>query len=197
MEYAKELYSILERISPSFTKPVHFYTFGGTALSILGIKKTDNNADINIDSEDEYRYTSKVFESLGFERVSQIRWRTQEGYTIDLFLNKFIMNVQLLNDNSDGAKHIKDFGNIKIYTINTYDLIISKLARSEEQDFEDIKLLMDFENIYTGELINRYKKTMAKSGRLTKEKLLRLVETKFKEWNKKVAKEQIDGIKRW
>ena len=56
-----ELFQLLESISKYVDEKVQMYALGGTALTILGIKPSTLDIDINIDSEKQYKYISKIF----------------------------------------------------------------------------------------------------------------------------------------
>jgi hypothetical protein len=194
----KELYDLLDNISNYMEEPIEMYALGGTALTILGIKLSTLDIDINIDSKKQYEYTKKIFQQIGFKMEGPIRWLTQEGLAFDLFYGSNILGTELLEDCLEISKYIKSFGNIKLYTLSLYDIIISKLARGDVRDFEDIKHIFEKEKINQQYLVKRYKKTMeASTVAQYPQKLLDLIEIKFKEWNLKIDKEIIAGVKKW
>ena len=74
----EELFELIKSISKFIEKEIKIYALGGTALSILNIKKSTRDIDINIESKNEYQYICKIFNDLGFEKKG-IRWFSQEG----------------------------------------------------------------------------------------------------------------------
>ena len=96
------------------------------------------------------------------------------------------------------SKLIKSIGNIELYALSLLDIIISKLARGDERDFNDIKRIFEKEKIDVKELVSRYKETMEASvvGNY-KQKLLDLIEFKFKDWKFPIDSEIINGVKKW
>ncbi|MBU1245532.1 MAG: nucleotidyltransferase [Nanoarchaeota archaeon] len=192
----KRLYELLESIEKFIERKVKLYALGGTALTILKIKPSTIDIDVNIHSKGEYEYICKIFEQIGFEEKSTIRWITQEGLAFDLFHGSNILGTDLLNDALKKSKFIKSFGNIELYTLSLEDIIISKLARGDNRDFGDIKRIIKKVNLK--ELIQRYKETMENSiGSNYKQKLLDLIEIKFKEWKFKIDKDLINEVKKW
>ena len=81
---AEELFELIESISKFIEKEIKMYALGGTALTILNIKKSTRDVDINIESNSEYKYICKIFDDLGFEKKG-IRWISQEGLAFDMF----------------------------------------------------------------------------------------------------------------
>ncbi len=194
---ADELYEFISSISKYIEEEINMYALGGTALTILKIKKSTLDIDINIQTSKEYKYICKIFEELGFER-NGIRWTTQEGLAFDMFHSSNIMGTELLEDCKTKSKFIKEFGNIKLYTLPLEDIIISKLARGDPRDFDDIKLLLNTQKINLKDLTERYKETMEFSIVANyKQKLLDLLEIKFKEWNLDIDNMLIGEIKKW
>lgn len=195
---AKELYELLESLSKYFDEPVKMYALGGTALTILGIKPSTRDIDVNIHSTKEYNYTLKIFEEVGFKRKGTIRWLTQEGMMFDVFSNYFILGTQILHDCLELSKFIKSFGKIELYTLSFEDIIITKLARGDDRDFIDIKNIFEMNKINLHSLAKRYKETMETSVvAFYKQKLLDLIEIKFIEWKYPIDEQLINDVKKW
>ncbi|HLC71789.1 MAG TPA: DUF6036 family nucleotidyltransferase [Candidatus Nanoarchaeia archaeon] len=195
---AKELFELLESISTFVEEKVQMYALGGTALTILGIKPSTLDIDINIDSSKQYNYLCKVFGQIGFKRMGTIRWLTQEGLVFDVFYGSNILGTELLPDCLEQSKFIRSFGLMELYTLSPYDIIISKLARGDERDFNDIRRILEKEKIDLRTLILRYQKTMERStvGQY-KQKLLDLIEIKFGQWKKPLNDQLIQEVRLW
>ena len=194
---AEELFELIESISKFIEKEISMYALGGTALTMLHIKKSTRDVDINIASNAEYQYICKIFDDLGFEKKG-IRWISQEGLAFDMFHESNILGTGLLPDCIDKSKFIKSFGNIKLYTLPLEDIIISKLARGDSRDFDDIKTILEVEKIDLRKLVQRYKETMKNSIVANyQQKLLDLIEIKFKEWKFSPDNGLIDEVKEW
>ena len=195
---ADALFELLDSIAQFIEQDVSMYALGGTALTILNLKRSTLDVDVNIASKREYDYLCNVFEQIGFEKTGIIRWRSQEGIAFDLFHGSYILGTDLLPDCLELSKFIKSFGKIRLYTLSLYDIIISKLARGDERDFEDIKKILEKEEIDINDLVERYRKTMEVSEvNEYRQKLLDLIEIKFKEWGHKIDRELIDKVRKW
>ncbi|MEA3514688.1 MAG: DUF6036 family nucleotidyltransferase [Nanoarchaeota archaeon] len=195
---AEVLFEFIQSISGFFEEEIEMYALGGTALTILHIKPSTLDIDINIDKMEEYRYTCKIFEQIGFEKKGVFRWLSQEGMAFDLFYGSNILGTDLLPDCLDKSKYIRSFGKIKLYTLSIYDIIISKLARGDMRDFDDLKRVFEKKEIDLQMLIQRYKETMDISIVADyKQKLLDLIEIKFKEWKFSLNRGIIEEVKKW
>lgn len=195
---AGELFELLESLSKYIEEKIKMSALGGTALTILKLKPSTRDIDINIHSDQEYRYICKIFEQIGFKKSGTIRWLTQEGLAFDLFSGSNFLGTQLLPDYLEKAKFIQSFGKIELYTLSLEDIIISKLARGDERDFIDIKKILKTQAINLNYLVDRYKRTMDNSAvAFYKQKLLDLIEIKFGQWSFKLDKKLISGVKKW
>jgi len=70
---AERLFALLTSIAPFIERKIRMYALGGTALTILNIKRSTLDIDLNIDSSAEYTYLCKIFEQIGFEKTGGIR----------------------------------------------------------------------------------------------------------------------------
>ena len=195
---ANELFELLNSISKFIERKIKMYALGGTALTILGIKSSTLDIDINIDSHKDYQYICEIFEKIGFKRIGTIRWQTQEGLFFDLFMGSNIFGTELSPDFLNKSKFIKSFENIELYTLSLEDIIISKLARGDPRDFLDIKKIFENQKINLPELVRRYKETMETSvvGNY-KQKLFDLIEIEFSHWRFPLNRKLINEVKRW
>ena len=192
------LFKLLQSISKFVDIKIRMYALGGTALTLLNIKKSTLDVDINIATKKEYDYTLKTFDNIGFKRIGTMRWISQEGLAFDIFHGSNIMGTDLLPDCLTKSKFIRSFGNIELYTLHLLDIIISKLARGDTRDFEDIKSILENEKIDIKELVDRYQKTMEISIVADeRQKLLDLLEFKFKDWKFDINSTIIEEIKKW
>jgi len=194
----ERLFELLTSISKFIDIKIKIYALGGTALTLLNIKKSTLDIDININTKKEYDYVLKTFEDIGFEKKGAIRWISQEGLAFDIFYGSNILGADLLPNCLNKSKFIKSFGNVELYTLSLEDIIISKLARGDLRDFEDIKSILEKEEINIKELIKRYKETMDMSIVANyKQKLLDLIEIKFKDWKFHIDPNITNEVKRW
>ena len=125
----------------SFLKrKVNLIACGGTAMTLLDIKASTRDIDFIVPQIKEYEYLIKTIQQLGYKNVSGYGWaREGELFVFDLFPGKRIHATELLDDPIRKGGHvlIKEFSHIYLGVLNDYDLIVSKLFRGEQVDFED------------------------------------------------------------
>ncbi|MBI3307609.1 MAG: hypothetical protein HYZ84_07385 [Candidatus Omnitrophica bacterium] len=141
---------------------IHLIACGGTALTLLGYKPSTVDVDFLIPIESEYKRLIKFLEQAGYEQVGGHRWkRANEIIVFDLFVGNSIFTTGLLDSPLDVGKNtkIREFNKIYLGVLNSIDLIISKLFRGKEVDFQDCKLLLENEKINMAELEERYRET--------------------------------------
>ena len=143
MEYRLNKDSLLANLFQwnSFLKrKVHLIACGGTAMTLLNIKASTRDIDLIVPKKEEYEYLIKTIQQLGYKNVSGYGW-TREGelFTFDLFSGKKIHTTELLDDPIKKDRHVlvKEFSHIYLGVLNDYDLIVSKLFRGDQVDFED------------------------------------------------------------
>lgn len=79
-------------------------------------------------------------------------------FKVDLFYDGFIFSEQLPDDYIDkSSKAAADLNNIDMRTLSLIDIIITKTARYNERDEEDITAIAKMDMINKQELIDRFK----------------------------------------
>jgi len=144
-------------------KKIHLIACGGTALTILGLKESTKDIDFIVPNIDEFNYLLDILKKLGFKSVSGHGWRRDEKYVFDLFRGKFVHTTELLESPLLEGNNIffEEFTNVYLGILNFYDLIISKLFRGDQVDYEDCIVLYKEkkEQIDLDLLEKRYKET--------------------------------------
>lgn len=134
-------------------KDIELFALGGTAMVIKGIK--ESTKDIDFLTTNKYEEIKEIFTLAGLKekQSSQICniWYMGD-IRIDIFYNEFIFGISLTSDWKELSENVKNIGTVKLNILNWYDLIITKIARSEERDILDIieiinKLNLDFEKL--------------------------------------------------
>ncbi len=121
-------------------RKVHLIACGGTALTLLDIKNSTKDVDFLIPVGSEYKYLIKILEDLGYQRTIGSGWqRKDEVFIFDLFPGKRIHTTELMESPLDKGNHelIKRFSYLYIGILNNYDLIVSKIFRGTNVDYED------------------------------------------------------------
>ncbi len=120
---AERLFDLLTSLSKFIEIKIRMYALGGTALTLLHIKKSTLDIDLNIGTKKEYDYLLKIFQEVGFERKGPLRWLSQEGLVFDLFYGAHILGTSLLPDCLELATPIASFGNVELHTLALEDIL--------------------------------------------------------------------------
>lgn len=153
---SKELERFLQLIA-DLDEEIELFAIGGTAMVLKGIKEATK--DIDFLTSSKYKTIKKLFESAGLKEQSTSGlcniWKLNE-IRIDIFYNSFILGTDLPEDWKDLSEHLKDIGKVKLFILNWYDIIITKLARSEDRDIQDCISIIKSQKIDIKRLEKRY-----------------------------------------
>jgi len=117
-------------------------TLGGTALTLLKIKESTIDIDINIPHLKDYKILVELFRKLGYKQQDETRWITTEGIPIDIYKEDYIFNVRLLGKLGEKSQDFMDFENINLRTLNLFEICITKLDRGDKRDYDDIGMVL-------------------------------------------------------
>jgi len=138
----EELNNFLNLIA-DLSEPIELFALGGTAMILKNIKEATK--DIDFLTTESHEKIKRLFDLAGLKEESSDKicntWRL--GKTrIDIFYEGFIMGIPFPEDWKEKSEKIKQIGKIGIYILNWYDLIITKISRSEKRDIDDaIKII--------------------------------------------------------
>jgi len=136
---------------------IELFAIGGTAMVLKNIK--ESTKDINFLSTEPYEKIKDLFEKAGLKEEQRSKacniWYLGDT-RIDIFYEEFILGIALPDDWKELSEHIKDIGKVKLYILNWYDIIITKIARSERRDIEDIIKIIKDQKINFKKLKERY-----------------------------------------
>lgn len=132
----------LKKIDNKLNRPITLIAIGGTALVLLNLKESTIDIDFDI---------GKVDLNL-FKKLSKGKFR------VDLFIDGYIFSEQLPEDYVElSEKYEEDcFKHIKLKILNPMDIIITKSARYNARDEEDIAILAKKSKIDKAKLIKRF-----------------------------------------
>lgn len=140
-------------------REIELFAIGGTAMVIKNIK--ESTKDIDFLTTLDYNTLKELFTLAGLEEIDDSKlcnkWYLDKR-RIDVFFDEFIMGIALPNDWKKISEHIKDIGKLKLYILNWYDVIITKIARSEPRDIEDVLEIIKTQKIDFNKLKRRYYK---------------------------------------
>ena len=125
------LLEFLEGIDPELKNKISLVAVGGTAMTLLNLKIST----IDID------FTAPQFDRNEFERVMKT---LEPGVKVDFYTDGLIYSQQLPKDYIQKSIPIdfpKDYNikNIILKALNPIDIIITKVARLNTRDQEDIR----------------------------------------------------------
>lgn len=141
---------------------IHLIACGGTALSLLGYKVSTKDVDFLVPNEKEYKKLVEFLMRAGYEQCTGYGWkRPDEVIIYDLYRGNSVYTTALLTSplRKDGNKKIREWKRIYLGVLNPIDLIITKIFRGAEVDFEDSLELLKREKIDLAKLEKRFKKT--------------------------------------
>lgn len=161
---------------------LELFAIGGTAMILKNIKEATK--DIDFITTADYNEIKKAFTLAGLKEKDSSRlcniWHLNNT-RIDIFYGNFIMGISLPEDWKNSSEKIRTIGRLKIYILNWQDIIITKIARSEKRDIDDI-----LEIIKTQKL--NFKKLKERYYRIAETSLIADYDLKFKHLEKKYDK---------
>ncbi len=151
-----DLDSFLNLIA-ALNEPLELFAIGGTAMVLKDMK--ESTKDIDFLTIEKYEKINKLFKLAGLKEESNGKacniWRLN-GLRIDIFYDGFIMGIPFPSDWKELSEKVKEIGKIKLFILNWYDLIITKISRSESRDINDILTIMKSQKIDFNFLKERY-----------------------------------------
>lgn len=134
-----ELESVIRQVGNKVS-PSTLVAAGGTALTLHDIKQTTDDMDFIVDSGDMGNL------SLEFSRAASVK--------IDLFGKGMCFWNPLPADYLSKSMFVNEFGNIRLYALSITDVILTKTARSDSGDIEDIRACKN--SVNWKEIVERY-----------------------------------------
>ena len=153
----EDLESFLQLIA-DLDYEMELFAIGGTAMILKNIKESTKDIDFLTTLDQEK--LRELFNLAGLKEKSKSKicniWYLNNKIRIDIFYDEFIIGIPLPDDWKELSRQIRTIGKLKIYILNWYDIIITKIARSEIRDIEDILEIIKKENIDLDKLKDRY-----------------------------------------
>ena len=136
LEWLKEVDKKLER-------KIIVVAVGGTAMTLLGLKASTRDVDFCLRKKDV-----ALFKNL----------TNNSRFKVDLFWNGFIFSEQLPEDYIEKSNKIfAPLSNMDLRTLSLIDIIITKVARYNARDEEDIEAIAKTSLVNRHELEKRFK----------------------------------------
>ena len=158
IEMAKigELESFLNLLA-DLDESIELFAIGGTAMVLKNIK--ESTKDIDFLTTESYEKIKRLFNLAGLKEESEQKvcniWRLGK-LRIDLFYDGFIMGIPFPEDWKEKSEKLKEIGKIKLYILNWFDQIITKISRSEKRDIDDIIAVIKSQKLDFALLKERY-----------------------------------------
>lgn len=145
IDYASMI-DFLKNIDNHLKEKMVLIAVGGTAILLMKLKESTKDIDFCIE-----RKNLKDFEDAAK--------RNKNLFKIDLFADGYIFCLQLPDDYIKMSRPFKsNLTNIELKLLHPIDIIITKTARLNERDKEDISALIRKKKIKKQKLINRFNK---------------------------------------
>lgn len=104
---------------------------------------------------------------------------------VDIFYEGYIMGIKFPDDWKEISEEVKEIGKIKLYVLNWYDLIITKISRSEKRDIEDVIAIINHGQLDFDFLKKRYYS-------IVEDSLIHEFDYKFKHLEREYGKSKIN-----
>ena len=128
---------------------------GGTALTLLNLKASTKDIDFTMPLGEDIKKFESLFNRLKIKHVAMRRFKAG-NFLIDIYYDGQIFTTTFPDDLIKECTLVHDFGNIQLFALSLYDLIISKIARSSVNDEQDIKTIFENKDIDLPKLKKRY-----------------------------------------
>jgi hypothetical protein len=136
---------------------IELFALGGTAMVLKGIKEATKDIDFLTTASPHTIRELFLLAGLKEGNTSQLcnTWFLRD-IRIDIFYNQFILGFPLPSDWRLLSEHSRTIGQLKLFILNWYDIIITKVARSERRDIDDCLAIIKHEHIDFQKLKKRY-----------------------------------------
>ncbi len=132
----------LKSVDRKLHRKITLIAVGGTAMTLLGLKSSTRDVDFCLKSE----------EKKDFAKASDKKFK------VDIFTDGYIFSEQLPADYSEKSKEIIRMKNIDLKALDPIDIIITKAARFNARDEEDIEALSKYAD--KDELLKRFNEVL-------------------------------------
>ena len=115
----------LKNVDKKLGKHILVIAVGGTAMTLLGLKSSTIDVDLCVNSEDKKELEAAI----------------DGNFKVDIFVDGYIFSEQLPDDYAEKAKEILRLKNMALKALGPADIIITKAARLNARDEDDIEAL--------------------------------------------------------
>lgn len=141
-----DLTEYLDRIDKQLKQKITVVAVGGTAMTLHGLKESTKDVDFCVQTKGDW------------EAVKSAARRISSTFRLDLFQGGFIYTLQLPDDYAKKAQPIKaKLRNLEVRLLSPIDIIITKTARLNERDIEDIRAIVSKKRVNKKKLMQRFR----------------------------------------
>jgi len=169
----REQQDLLNNIAQVLERKIVAYAIGGTAMMFHGIKDTTKDIDLVFESENNRSHFLEAAISLGYKKFDSVivygaekenqpimLSRTKNSERIDLF-NYDVISFSFSENMKKRAENIIEFGeNLIVKIADVHDLILMKCATDRLKDSEDVKAIIETQQISWSIVIEEAKHQM-------------------------------------
>jgi len=139
---SKGLMQWLKEIDKGLSRKIVLVAVGGTAMTLLGIKPSTLDVDFCLDPDDVGLFKSCIKDNK---------------FKVDIFTSGYIFSQQLPEDYKEVSVKIRSgMVNIDLRALSLGDIIITKAARYNERDEDDIMALVNSRKVDKQKLVKRF-----------------------------------------
>lgn len=195
---SKTLMEFILEFDRYLPRKMKIIAIGGTALTLFGKKASTKDIDFCFVQDSDKKAFTHIAKRLGYVSESSARI-IGRGLVIDIYSAGYIFCVQLPLDYAVHSIKIREMQKIDLFALNPLDLIITKAARFNDRDKEDITTIINNYEINQQELVRRWIETMKNSLVRDANENLGILLNLFEKQGKKdsialtMAKRWIDG----
>ena len=149
-----KLVGFLRELDKHLSRKIRIIAVGGTAMTLLRLKISTIDIDLEMDSEDirEFRKAEKMF-AHGMKKI-------------DIFSDGLIFSQQLPDDHVEMAIPIKQgFDKIDLFALHPVDIVVTKIGRLNPRDMQDIESCIKKYKLSADDVKKRAKEVEYVAGR--------------------------------
>jgi hypothetical protein len=161
-----KLVEFLKILDQKTTKRITLIAAGGTAMTLLNIKKSTRDIDFTAPTED-------------YSEFRKILNKTPHGFVIHLWPDGTVFSQFLPDDYEDKSVTITQLNHITLKALNPIDIVVTKIGRLDPRDLEDIEDCIRKKQLSKNQIKERAEKIQYVGNEETYKTNLKHVLTKF------------------
>lgn len=136
------LLDFLKILDDELDEKVTLVAVGGTAMTLLDVKKSTIDVDFTIPSE----YKTAFDKALA---------NVPHGFKLDVWTDGFVFCQILPDDYLEESKEIAEFKHILLKALHPIDVVVTKIGRLDKRDVQDLEACIKRFNISKNQIEKR------------------------------------------